>query len=177
MNDNWKFDLEHSELFFSAKHLMISNVTGRVEDFEVKLNSKTEEFHNAEFEAIARTASFTTWNKIRDEHILNSDFLDAENYPEIHFKSTSFEPGNQTNEFKLKGNLQIRGISNPVELKVVFGGLAKDSFTHEIKAGFTVTGEIDRRDWNINFNIPLETGQLAVGYKVKITANIQFVHQ
>ena len=105
----------------------------------------------------------------------SADFFDAENHKELSFKSTSFKQEDD-DEYELKGILTIKGISKEVALEVEFGGINKDPWGNE-KAGFSVEGKINRKDWGLNWNAALETGGVLVSEEVKIAGEIQFVKQ
>lgn len=173
---NWKFDKEHSQLLFEARHLMITNVIGQFEDFEVKAQIQGEDFEKAQFEMMVQAGSLTTWNRIRDNHLKASDFLDVKKYPTLKFRSTSLKRLPDGN-YELKGILTIRDTAKEVSLLTQIGGRVKDSYSGEIKTGYSISGKIDRRDWGVDFSLPLENGGLAVGHHLKIRAELEFVHR
>ena len=120
-------------------------------------------------------SSINTNSNDRDNHLKSADFFDIENHKELTFKSISFQQ-NDDDEFELKGILTIKGFSKEVKLDVEFGGINKDPWGNE-KAGFSIEGKINRKDWGLNWNAALETGGVLVSEEVKISGEIQFVKQ
>ena len=169
----WVLDLAHSELMFKVKHLMISNVKGVFKKFSAEMDG--EDFTQSKINVTIDAASITTNDDQRDGHLKNADFFDVENHKEISFQGTSFKQLNDE-KYLLKGMLTIKGISKEVELDVEFGGINKDPWGNE-KAGFSLNGKINRKDWGLNWNAALETGGVLVSDEVKISAEVQFVKQ
>jgi len=169
----WVLDPVHSELNFKVKHMMISNVKGEFKDFSVEVDG--EDIFNSTLEVKVDVGSISTRNEQREEHLKSADFFDAENYKELTFKSTSFEQTDD-DEYKLNGLLTIKGISKEVALNVEYGGIGKDPWGNE-KAGFSLDGKINRKEWGLNWNAALETGGVLVGEDVKISAEVQLVKQ
>lgn len=172
-NEKWNLDPTHSELQFKVKHLMITNVTGSFTDFSVVAESVDDAFKNPSVSFIAKVASINTANEQRDGHLKSGDFFDAEQFPEIRFVSTSVKHQDDEN-FDLTGDLTIKGVTKPVTLKVEFGGVAKDPWGN-VKAGFTINGKINRTDFGLTWNAPIETGGVLVSEEVRIFADIQLV--
>ena len=172
---NWKFDLSHSELGFKIKHLMITNVSGTFKSFDVDVQTTGTDFTTAQIEARVDMSSINTNNEQRDAHLTNSDFFDAELHPQMVFKSTGIKAVDKET-FELTGDLTIKGITKPIKLNVEYNGLAKDPWGGE-RAGFAVTGKINRTDWGVSFNGVLETGGLMLGEEVKISAEIELIKE
>jgi polyisoprenoid-binding protein YceI len=171
----WILDPTHSELTFKIKHLMITNVSGSLKDFHAEVETKGTDFSTAQINLAAEMNSISTNNDQRDAHLRNSDFFEVEKYPELKFTSTKIErTGDDT--FALFGQLTLKGVTNPVKLQAEYSGVAKDPWGGE-RAGFIVTGKINRSDWGINFNGVLETGGVMLGEEVKISSEIQLVKQ
>ncbi|MCK3685100.1 YceI family protein [Maribellus sp. YY47] len=169
----WTLDPAHSELTFKVKHLMISNVKGEFKSFSVEVDG--DDIFNSALSVAVDVSSISTNDQQRDGHLKSADFFDAENYKELTFKSTSFTKTDD-DEYELKGLLTIKGISKEVTLNVEYGGTSKDPWGNE-KAGFSVSGKFNRKDWGLNWNAALETGGVLVGEEVKIAAEIQFAKQ
>ncbi|HNF72538.1 MAG TPA: YceI family protein [Chitinophagaceae bacterium] len=169
----WVIDAAHSELVFKVKHLMISSVKGNFKSFRGEV--KGEDFTQSPVELFIDTASITTHDDARDNHLRSADFFEAEQYPVIHFISTSLEK-KSNEEYVLKGMLDMHGIRKEVTLDVEFGGIAKDPWGNE-KAGFSVNGKINRKDWGLNWNAALEAGGVLVSEDVRIQAEIQLLKQ
>lgn len=171
----WALDPTHSELGFKIKHLMISNVSGAFTKFDVVTETASDDFSQALVEANVEVASISTNNQQRDAHLRNADFFEAETHPYIQFKSTKVEKVD-SDTFNLFGDLTIKETTKPVKLLVEHSGIAKDPWGN-LKAGFTVNGKINRKDWGITYNAALETGGVVLGDEVKINGEIQLVKQ
>ncbi|AIY13967.1 MULTISPECIES: YceI family protein [Cellulophaga] len=169
----WSIDPTHSEIGFKVKHMMFTNVSGKFEKFEATAETEDGFFTNTNFEFTAETNSITTGNVDRDKHLLSADFFDVENYPEIRFKSTSYSKISEGN-YTLKGDLTLRGITKPVRLDAEFHGTANDPWGNK-KAGFGLTGKINRKDWGLNWNSALEAGGVLVGEEIKLNIELQFI--
>lgn len=171
----WTVDPTHSELGFKIRHLMISNVSGSFKDFNATVEMKDGDFTTAHISLKAAMDSIFTNNEARDAHLRTSDFFEAEQYPELSFESTRVEKVDD-DTFKVHGNLTLKGVTKPVELKTEFNGFTKDPWGNE-RAGFFVTGKINRSDYGINFNSVLETGGVALSEEVRLNSEIQIVKQ
>ncbi len=170
---NWTFDPMHSELHFKIRHLMIASVSGSFKNFGVKMQSRGEDISTASIEVTAEIDSITTGNEQRDGHLKNGDFFEADKYPRLQFISGTIEKIDEEN-YTVYGDLAMKGVTRPVELKVEYSGLTKDPWGKE-RAGFVVTGKISRSEWGIVYNTLLETGGVALSDEVKISAEIQMV--
>jgi len=174
-NTKWVIDPTHSEIGFKIRHLMITNVSGKFEQFEAEVQTENEDFTTAKIRATIKTASVNTSNLQRDEHLRNSDFFEVENHPDIFFTSQKVEKIDNDN-FLVHGNLTLKGVTNPIKLNVEYSGLTNDPWGGQ-RAGFVVTGKINRNDFGLSFNSPLETGGVVLGEEVKISSEIQLVKQ
>ncbi|MES2591106.1 MAG: YceI family protein [Bacteroidota bacterium] len=170
---NWKLDPVHSEISFKVKHMMITNVRGILKDYTVKVVTEDEEFTNAKIRFTGETSSITTGNDQRDTHLRSADFFDVVQNPEITFVSTSYSQMS-TGIYKLQGNLCVKGVTKAVSLDVQFGGIQKDPWG-KVKAGFSVNGKINRKDFGLNWNTILEAGGTMVSDDVYIMCEIQLV--
>jgi polyisoprenoid-binding protein YceI len=167
----WVLDSTHSELVFKVKHLMITNVKGEFRKFNAAIEG--EDFTKSPIHVTIDAGSVYTNDDNRDGHLKAADFFDVENHPEISFEGSSFKKLSDE-KYQLKGKLTIKGITNEVNLDVEFGGINKDPWGNE-KAGFSINGKINRKDWGLNWNAALETGGVLVSDEVKISAEVQFV--
>lgn len=167
----WTLDPSHSELLFKVKHLMISNVKGEFKTFEAEING--EDFAASKAEVKIDATSIFTNNTDRDNHLRSADFFDTDQFPTISFVSTSFTKKTE-DEYELVGDLTMKGITKSLTLKAEFGGIAQDPWGNT-KAGFTVTGKLNRKDWGLNWNAALEAGGVMVSEEVSIQAEVQFV--
>ena len=172
-NTVWVLDPTHSEITFKVKHLMISNVKGEFKNFNATVEG--EDLESAKIRTSIEAASVFTNNTDRDNHLRSADFFDVENFKELTFESTSFKKVDD-DEYKLTGLLTIKNVSKEVTLDVEFGGMMKDPWGNE-KAGFSLEGKINRKDWGLNWNAALESGGVLVSEDVKIQAEVQFVKQ
>lgn len=171
----WLLDPSHSELTFKIKHLMISNVSGTFKNFTAEVETEETDFSKANITLTAEINSISTNNEQRDAHLRNSDFFEVEKFPQLKFTSTEIEQ-KDGETFNLYGDFAMKGVTRPVKLNMEFNGMVKDPNGQE-KAGFFISGKINRSDWGINFNGALETGGLMLGEDVKIQSEVQFVRQ
>lgn len=170
----WILDPTHSELQFKVKHLMITTVTGSLKTFNASLSADSDEFDNASISFEAETGSIDTGNTDRDNHLKSADFFDSAQFPIISFISSSLAKDGE--DYVLKGDLTIKGVTKPVKLNAEFGGIATDPWGNT-KAGFTLSGKINRTDFGLTWNAALETGGVMVSEDVKIVGELQFVKQ
>lgn len=171
----WNLDTTHSEVGFKVKHMMITNVSGSFETFNATIETTGLDFITATIEFTADIDSITTANKDRDTHLKSPDFFDAAKFPQLKLVSTRLEKKDDEN-YTLHGDLTIRDVTKPVKFNVEFGGIGKDPWGNE-KAGFTVTGKINRTEFQLNWNAALETGGVLVSEDVRLQADLQFVKQ
>lgn len=167
----WNFDKSHSKIGFGVTHLIISEVEGNFKEFDGSVTTKGEDFEGADVEFTALTSSINTDNDQRDNHLRSDDFFNAAKFPEMIFKSTSFKKVGD-NKYKLIGNLTIRDITKEVELNVIHNGTVVDPWGNT-KAGFEVSGEINRFDFGLKWNALMEAGGAVVGKTVELKMNIE----
>jgi polyisoprenoid-binding protein YceI len=172
----WAIDPAHSEIAFKVKHLMITNVKGLFKEFDASVYTSGGNFMTSDIELRMNPASIDTGDTKRDEHLKSSDFFDVENFKQISFKGSKYEKYGNDGGYKLYGDLMMRGIKKQIKLDVEFGGVMKDPWGNE-KAGFTIDGKINRKDWGLNWNAALEAGGVLVSDDVKISGEIQLVRQ
>lgn len=171
----WKIDPSHSEVVFKVKHLMITTVTGQFKTFDLEVETEGDDFTKAS--KIAFTAdinSISTNNEQRDAHLKSGDFFDAENHPQLQFEGKTLVQNGD--DYKLTGDLTIRGNTQPITLDVEFGGIVVDPYG-QTKAGFTVNGKISRKSFGLNWSAVTEAGQIVVSDEIKIHNEIQLVKQ
>ena len=171
----WSIDPMHSEVQFKVKHLVISTVTGSFRSFEGSMESANEDFEDANISFSLNVDSIDTNQEMRDGHIKGAEFFDAEQFPTINFKSTSFKKAGG-DDYKLNGDITIKGVTKPVTLDVAYGGTAAD-FYGNTKAGFEITGKINRKDFGLTWDGVTEAGSIVLGEDVKIIINIQLAKQ
>lgn len=168
----WKLDPAHTLVEFSAKHLMITTVKGRITDIEGTIHSDEQDPQNSSVEAVLKAASLDTRTDQRDQHLRSADFLDVEKFPEIKFRSTRIQGDKKS--FKLTGDLTIRDITRPITLDVEFEGRNRDPWGGE-RVGFSAKGKIDRREFGLTWNQALETGGVVVGNDIKINLEVEAI--
>jgi polyisoprenoid-binding protein YceI len=170
----WKIDPVHSDVEFAAKHLMITTVKGRFSDVEGEIIVVSGNPAASTVNATIKVASIDTRTGQRDDHLRSVDFLHAENYPEITFKSTRIT--GDDSDFKVTGDLTIRGTTKEVTLDVTNEGSTKDPWGGD-RIAFSAKTKIDRRDFGLTWNQAIEAGGVVVGNEVKITIEVQAVKQ
>jgi polyisoprenoid-binding protein YceI len=171
----WTLDSHHSEIGFKVKHLMVTNVRGVFNEYNGTVQTKGEDFSNADIELSINTGSVSTNNTGRDTHLKSPDFFDAETFKEIKFKGISLEKVSD-NEYTLHGDLTIKNVTKEIKLDVEFNGIVKDPYGNT-KAGFEITGKISRKEFGLTWNAALETGGVVVGDEVTIKCDIQLLQQ
>lgn len=171
----WNLDAMHSELQFRVKHMMVSNVTGDIRDFNVQVETNGDVLEDAKINFDASVDSIVTGQEKRDEHLKGEDFFAADQFPKMTFSSTSFKKLNDDGDYELTGNLTIRDVTHPVKLKVNHGGTVEGDAFGLTRAGFSVSGKINRKDWGLNYNAVLETGGVMVSDEVRIIAELAMI--
>jgi len=166
----WKVDPAHTDVGFKVKHMMISTVSGSFTDFDITAKTDQDDFTNAEFEFSANIDSINTKNADRDTHLKSADFFDAENHPQLKFVSKSFDGDTMT------GDMTIRGTTKEITLDVDFNGIAKDPYG-QTKAGFEISGSINRKDFGLTWNPVTEAGNIVVSDKIRLNVDVQLVKQ
>lgn len=171
----WQIDPSHSHVQFSVRHMMISKVRGQFERFTGTVNLDEQNVTNSSVEVEIETASINTRDPKRDAHLASPDFLDAEHYPYLTFKSKRVEQIDAANG-RILGDLTIRDVTREVVLDVEFTGQAKSPWG-TTSAGFSAQTKINRKDWNLNWNVALETGGWLVGDEITIDIELEIVKQ
>ena len=167
----WAIDPTHSKVAFKVKHLMISNVLGNFKEFEGQVSTDGDDFSTAEINFSLNTASIDTEMADRDAHLKSPDFFDAGKYPKITFSGKGMKDlGDEM--FELTGDLTIKDVTKSVTLTVEYGGIMSDPWGN-VKAGFSLSGKINRKDFGLNWNAALEAGGVLVGEEVKISGDIE----
>ena len=171
----YKIDAAHSEINFKVKHLMITNVTGTFREFNAEMESNTPDFSDATIRFEADVNSISTNNEQRDGHLKSDDFFNAEKFPKLTFTSGRLEKKSET-EYLLSGELTIRDIKKTVSFKVEFGGLMTDPWGQE-KAGFEITGTINRKEFELKWSATTEAGGIVVSDEVRLQLAVQMIKQ
>jgi polyisoprenoid-binding protein YceI len=169
----WTLDASHSEIQFKVRHMMISNVSGEFQKFDASVETEGDDFTTAKIGFTADVDSITTKNEQRDGHLKSPDFFDAANHPQLKFEGTKLEKVDDES-YKLHGNLTIRETTKPVTFDVEYGGTIADPWG-ATRAGFTIDGKVNRKEYGLQWQALTEAGGLVVGDDVKIHANVEFV--
>ncbi|MBD3299472.1 MAG: hypothetical protein GF341_12510 [candidate division Zixibacteria bacterium] len=171
----YQLDQAHSSVGFCVRHMAISKVCGKFNEFEGSFTVDPKDSSSWSCQAIIQTASIDTDNQKRDEHLRSVDFFQADSFPTITFNSTKIEPRGD-GKFDVHGNLTIRGTTKPVTLEGEFVGKVNDPWGNE-RMGFTLSGEINRMDYGVSWDNVLETGGLVVSHNVDLNIDAQGVRK
>jgi polyisoprenoid-binding protein YceI len=170
---SWQIDSSHSNINFSARHMMISKVRGSFETFSGTVDFDEENPTNTSVNIEVDLASVNTRDEQRDGHLKSPDFFDVENYPTMKFISTRVEQIDANNG-RLYGQLTIKGVNKEVALDVEYAGIAQSPWG-TVSAGFSASGSINRKEWGLSWNQALETGGVLVGEKINIEIELELV--
>jgi len=172
-NAEWKFDKAHSKVQFVATHMKIAEVTGQFKSYSGSITADKKDFTDADIQVTIQVSTIDTDNEKRDNHLKGDDFFNAESYPEITFESESLTKVSG-DQYKLKGMLTIKDVTRTVEFDVAYMGSVEAMGA--TRAGFKVTGTIDRFDYNINWDKSFGQG-LIVGREVDIKADVELIKE
>ena len=173
MATTYTIDPLHTRIGFAAKHMVISTVRGKFNDYTATLEVEREnDPATAHLEVVVKTASIDTAADDRDNHLRSDDFFNAERYPELRFGSTSIEHRGH-NQYRVTGDLTIRDVTKPITLDAEVEGPITDPYGNE-RIGVTLTGQLNRFDWNLRWNAAIEAGGLVVGEQIKIEVEAEF---
>jgi len=170
----WNIDKTHSEVGFSVRHMMISNVRGKFEKFDADVELDPKNLEAAKVTATIETASVNTGVEQRDAHLRSPDFFDSEQHPKMVFTSKKVKQSGS--DFEVTGTLSIRGTEHDITLKGEVEGPAKDPYGNQ-RLGFNLSGEIEREKWGLNWNQALEAGGVMVAKKVKLAIEGQLIQK
>jgi polyisoprenoid-binding protein YceI len=170
----WALDTTHTEVSFTARHLMVTKVRGR---FPIQSGTVTiaENPLESSVVAVIDVAGVNSGEQGRDDHLRNSDFFEVEKYPTITFRSTKVEAAGG-GEYKLTGDLTIKDVTRPVTLDLEYLGTVASPWGDQ-RAGFSATAEISRKEWGIEYNMALEAGGVVIGDKVKLNIEAEAILQ
>jgi polyisoprenoid-binding protein YceI len=168
----WNVDASHSNVKFSVSHLMVSEVEGMFKKFDGTIESPGKDLENSQVNFTVDVNSINTDNEGRDKHLKGDDFFNAEKYPNMTFKSTSFKKG-KGNNYVMEGNLTIRDVTKKVKFDVVYGGTVVDPWGNT-KAGFKTETKISRKAYGLLWNTLTEAGGAVVGDEVTIILKMEF---
>lgn len=172
--EGWEMDRAHTKVGFTATHLLISEVEGVFKDYDMSIAVEREDFVDTHFKMVIQTASIDTDYKQRDEHLKSPEFFNVEKHPTIVFESTMFK-WDGDKKYKMKGYLTINGVKRLETFEVKYGGKIMDPVDGLEKAGFKITGQINRYDYDLKWNIASAAESFAVGETVDIECNLRLV--
>jgi polyisoprenoid-binding protein YceI len=170
----WVIDPVHTQIQFKVKHMMISTVTGSFNVYDATVETEEEDFMTAKISFKADVNSLSTGSADRDAHLKGPDFFDAAKYPDISFVATQYESVDHDGSYELYGDLTVKGITRSIKLDVEFGGIVKDPWGNT-KAGFTLNGRVNRKDYGLVWNVVTEAGGILVGEEVHISCEVQLI--
>ncbi|MET8546202.1 YceI family protein [Kitasatospora sp. NPDC004799] len=173
LTGDWTIDSTHSEIGFSVRHAMVTNVKGRFTEYDGKLHLDGTHPGNSSAELVIKVASVDTNQAQRDEHLRTGDFFAVESHPEISFRSTSAQLVHG-DSYRMTGDLTIKGTTRPVVLDLEYTGSATDAYGAD-RVGFEGKAVVDRTDFGLTYNAALETGGVLIGEKVKLSFDISAV--
>lgn len=171
----WLSDSSHSEIEFSARHMMISTVKGNFGKFSIEAHGSEKSPQNASVVVVIDPSTVNTREPDRDNHLKSPDFFEVEKYKEIWFQSTSITEKSK-GKYAIKGNLTIRDVTKEITFEGDLEGIIKDPYG-KTRAGITVTGEIVREEFGLKWNMVIEAGKFMVGSKIKFTAHAEMIVQ
>ena len=169
----WAIDASHSEVGFSVRHLMVSKVKGNFESFEGSLTIGEDPLQSS-VQVEVDLSSINTRDAQRDGHLKSGDFFQVETFPKLTFTSTAVKPSGS--DFTVLGDLTIKGVTQPVELDLEFNGVGPDPWGGT-RAGFSAETVISRKEYGIDFEIPMDGGGVVVGDKITVTLEVEAVLQ
>lgn len=171
----WSIDPAHSEIAFKVKHLMIAYIKGKFKTFDAVIYTKDKDFKTAEIDLWIDASSITTDDVTRDEHLKGSDFFDVNKHKQITFRSNDMGGPNANGNHELYGELTIKGVTKNVTLDVTFGGIVNDPYGNE-KAGFSVSGKINRSDWGLTWDTIIKSGGSMLGDEILISCEVELIN-
>ena len=173
LTGDYTLDPAHTRLGFVARHAMITKVRGQFDEFESRVHIDFTDPAKCSAEVTIEAASIDTRNEQRDGHLRTNDFFDIPNHPKITYRSTAVEKVDDET-YRVTGDLTIRGVTNPLTIDLEFTGAAKDPFGNQ-RVGFEGSTVVNRKDWGIEWNAPLETGGVLVSEKITIEVEVSAV--
>jgi polyisoprenoid-binding protein YceI len=169
----WNLDPSHSEVTFKVKHLMITNVSGSVEKFDVQCETEDDDFMTARVTFTADVNSIKTNSAQRNAHLMSDDFFNVEQFPQITFVAKKYEKVDN-DSYEIYGDLTIRDVTKKIKFDVEFGGQVVDAYGNT-RAGFIVNGKINRKEFGLKWDMVTEAGNIVASDEVKLHAEIQLI--
>ena|SRR5689334_11532247 len=171
----WQIDPVHSSITFSVDYMVLTEVSGKFKEFSGTLERDGNDLTKGRFNVEIKTASISTDNEKRDGHLRSADFFDAEKFPQVSFVTKSIDKLDGNN-YTVKGDLTMHGVTKPFVIAAVYAGEAKDPWG-KTREGFKGTASVKRSEFGVKYNSALESGGVLISDDVKITLNMQFVKQ
>jgi polyisoprenoid-binding protein YceI len=171
----WEIDKAHSSVGFTVKHMVITNVNGKFDDFSGTINFDGKDFAAATVVVSINPATINTGNAFRDKHLKSPDFFAADSLPQMGFKSKKVIPG-KDNTFQVVGDLTMRGVTKEVTLDATFNGTVKGP-QGDTRVGFSATTTVNRQDWGISWSKTLDSGGLVASNDVKIALEVEAIQK
>jgi len=172
----WNIDPAHTTIEFSAKHMMITTVRGRIVDLHGSIEVNEQQPNASRTEVAMEAKSIDTRNEQRDQHLRSADFLDVDKWTHVTFRSRKVDGARarEGSQFKVVGDLTIKDVTKEITLDVTYEGRGKDPWCGE-RVSFSADTKIDRREWGLTWNAALETGGVLVSNEIKIHIDVQAV--
>ena len=171
----WNIDGAHSEIGFKVRHMMITNVNGVFNSYTATMAADSADFSDAEISFEADIDSVNTRNEQRDGHLKSPEFFDVEKFPKVSFKSSSFSKTGD-GQFAMKGMFNMHGVEKEVSMNVEFTGTVVDLWG-QVKAGFEITGTLNRSEFGLTWNATSEDGSIVLDEVIKLALNVQMIKQ
>ncbi|SOC55807.1 YceI family protein [Ornithinimicrobium cerasi] len=173
MSGEWRFDPAHTRVGFSARHAMVTTVRGTFKEVSGVIRVDAEEVSRSSVEVVIQAASVDTYNAQRDEHLRSVDFFDVETYPEIRFVSSTVDEVEEDN-FMVVGDLTIKSTTKQVAIPIALLGIQRDPMGN-LRAGFEATRRLNRKEFGLHWNMPLDKGGVLVSEKVSLEFEISAI--
>jgi polyisoprenoid-binding protein YceI len=170
----WSIDQAHSEIAFKVKHLMISHVRGTFKTFDASIYTTGSDFTTVVVDLWIDATSIETGEVKRDEHLKSAEFLDAAQHKQLTFTASSMRETAVKGNYELWGELTIKGITKNVKFDVQLGGFVSEPLGRE-RVGFSISTTINRMDWGLNWNTPIETGGFLLGDEILISGDLELI--
>jgi polyisoprenoid-binding protein YceI len=171
----WNIDGAHSEIGFKVRHMMITNVNGIFNTYTATMHADAADFSDAEISFEADIDSISTRNEQRDGHLKSPEFFDMEKFPKVSFKSNSFTKTGD-GQYAMKGHFNMHGVEKEISMNVEFTGTVVDPWG-QVKAGFEITGALNRSEFGLTWNATSEDGSIVLDEVIKLALNVQMIKQ
>ncbi|EPD49985.1 hypothetical protein HMPREF1208_01521 [Staphylococcus sp. HGB0015] len=170
---HFKVDTAHSHVGFAIQHMMVNTLKGQFHDYQFEIEGDLDQPTSLQAKGTIQVNSIDTYVRDRDDHLQSEDFFDAKQYPEIKFTTKAIEPAGD--HYKAQVEVTFKGHTQDEEFELYVNGSGKNPLSGDTNAGFTLKGELNREDYGLTYNAPLETGGVFIGKKVKIELNLETV--